>query len=377
MAELVTKSLIVCVDDDETMLATVARCLRREPSFEVRSSTSCQQVLGWIANEQVAVVVSDYEMPEMTGAQLAGQAKRIRPETVRILLTGMRTLETAIDGIHQGEVFRFINKPFDDKALRQAVLDGVQRHQELLALSGDRERRERREALRKALESEYPGISTVERADGVIGHDDDTGAPCTKHPAPSTEWLMGFAALGSRLPSFHHDVASKLQSLVMSLDEIGELAEQIPELRVPIETAQASLKELDSLFKANRALAKAATRARVMLPDLMARAAERSGVKLRGEVPTVELDLALSQHTHAFALLLDSVAGSVAQGRQVDINVRVEETRVQMVIAGVPAAKAPPNQSELIAVAGFLIMRDGGTLRCGGDKPRFTITLVR
>ena len=163
-----TKHLIVCVDDDEAMLAAVARSLRREPTFEVRSSTSAQEVLGWVTREQVAVLVSDYEMPEMTGAQLAGQVKRIRPETVRILLTGKRTLETAIDGIHQGEIFRFINKPFEEKALRAAVLEAAQRHDELRALSGDRQRRERREALRAALEAEYPGISEVTRVNGAV-----------------------------------------------------------------------------------------------------------------------------------------------------------------------------------------------------------------
>jgi len=162
------KFLIVCVDDDDAMLAAVSRCLRREPSFEVRSSTNVHEVLGWIVSEQVAVLVSDYEMPEMTGAQLAGQAKRLRPETVRILLTGKRTLETALDGINQGEVFRFINKPFEDRQLRQAVMEATQRHVELLALSGDRQRRERREALRAALEAEYPGISEVERDDGEL-----------------------------------------------------------------------------------------------------------------------------------------------------------------------------------------------------------------
>ena len=162
------KYLITCIDDDETMLAAVGRSLRREPSFEVRTTTSAQEMLGWIAKEQVAVLVSDYEMPEMTGAQLAGQVKRIRPETVRILLTGKRTLETAIDGINQGEVFRFINKPFEDRALRQAVLEAAQRHDELLALSGDRQRRERREALRVSLEAEFPGISEVRREDGVL-----------------------------------------------------------------------------------------------------------------------------------------------------------------------------------------------------------------
>ncbi|MEO8554718.1 MAG: hypothetical protein ABI678_32295, partial [Kofleriaceae bacterium] len=45
---------------------------------------------------------------------------------------------------------------------------GAQRHEELLALSGDRERRERRDALREALEAEYPGISTVQRAGDVL-----------------------------------------------------------------------------------------------------------------------------------------------------------------------------------------------------------------
>lgn len=168
-----TKSLIVCVDDDDAILGAVGRSLRREPSFEVRVSTSVMQVLDWVQTEAVAVLVSDYEMPEMTGAQLAGLVKRIRPETVRILLTGRRTLDTAIDGINQGEIFRFISKPFEDKHLRQVVLEGVQRHTELMALSGERQRHERRQALRDALETEYPGISTVQRDGDVLVVTDD------------------------------------------------------------------------------------------------------------------------------------------------------------------------------------------------------------
>ncbi len=157
-----SKPLVVCVDDDDAMLATVQRCLKREP-IEIRGTLSASEALGWIASEDVAVLVSDYDMPEMTGAQLAGHARRVRPETVRILLTGKRTLETAIDGINQGEIFRFLNKPFDNEVLRQVVAEGVARNKELLAMSGDRERRERREALRTALEAEYPGISAVSR----------------------------------------------------------------------------------------------------------------------------------------------------------------------------------------------------------------------
>lgn len=157
--------LVICVDDDEAMLGTVVRCLKRE-QIEIRSTLSASQALAWISADEVAVLVSDYDMPEMTGAQLAGHARRVRPETVRILLTGQRTLETAIDGINQGEIFRFLNKPFDNEQLRAAVNSAVVRNRELLAMSGDRERRLRREALRTALEAEYPGISTVARTLG-------------------------------------------------------------------------------------------------------------------------------------------------------------------------------------------------------------------
>lgn len=167
------KWLVTCIDDDEDILASVSRTLRREPTLDVRTTQDHQQLLAWVHQEEVAVLVSDYEMPDITGAQLAGLVKRIRPETVRILLTGRRTLDTAIDGINQGEIFRFLQKPFDDKLLRAAVLEGVQRHDELMALSGERERRQRRHHLLAALESEYPGITKVERSNDVFVVTDD------------------------------------------------------------------------------------------------------------------------------------------------------------------------------------------------------------
>ncbi len=159
--------VIVCVDDDEAMLSTVVRCLRRE-ALDVRSTLSASEALAWIAADDIAVLVSDYEMPEMTGAQLAGHARRVRPETTRILLTGKRTLETAVDGINQGEIFRFLNKPFDNEQLRSAVHAGVARNKELVEMSGERQRRDRRNALHAALEAEYPGISQVSRLPGEV-----------------------------------------------------------------------------------------------------------------------------------------------------------------------------------------------------------------
>lgn len=160
--ESIRRPIIVCVDDDPEILASVSRTLRRD-ALDVRTTLDCEEALAWLAEQPVAVLVSDYEMPQMTGGQLTGKAKRVRPETVRILLTGRRTLETALDGINQGEIFRFIPKPFDNDGLRKDVAAAVERNRELLALAGDRQRRMRGERLRTELESEYPGITNAGR----------------------------------------------------------------------------------------------------------------------------------------------------------------------------------------------------------------------
>jgi DNA-binding NtrC family response regulator len=157
---------ILCVDDDPNVLLVLARVLRRD-GVEVRTTESPTDALAWIAHDDIAVLICDYDMPEMTGAQVCNQAKRLRPETVRVLLTGQRDLATAVEGINQGEVYRFISKPFDHHVLSEIVKGALDRHLELVELSGDRSKRERAAAMREAIELEYPGITTVNRdADG-------------------------------------------------------------------------------------------------------------------------------------------------------------------------------------------------------------------
>jgi DNA-binding NtrC family response regulator len=166
---------ILCVDDDPAVLAVLARVLRRD-GLEIRTTESPADALAWIVNDDIAVLVSDYDMPGMTGAQLAGQAKRLRPETVRVLLTGQKDLKTAVEGINQGEVFRFVSKPFDHIELRAVVAAALERHYELAELAGYRANRERSRELRVAVEQDYPGITAVkkdERGRYVVGEPAD------------------------------------------------------------------------------------------------------------------------------------------------------------------------------------------------------------
>lgn len=156
------RPLIVCIDDDPDMLASVVRSIKSLP-VEVLSTSEPQEALDWVAIRDVAVLVSDYDMPLMNGVELTGTAKLIRPETVRILLTGKRTFDAAVEGINRGEVFRYLNKPFEPAQLRATVNAAIDRHHQLAASTSERERMARRDRVHSELEAEHPGITDVAR----------------------------------------------------------------------------------------------------------------------------------------------------------------------------------------------------------------------
>jgi len=198
-------------------------------------------------------------------------------------------------------------------------------------------------------------------------HLDESGAPCTQHPAPTAANLMALALLGSRMPSFHHDVASKLQSLMMAVDELAEIAETI-EARAAANAAMASVKELTQLFATNRALAKAPQRRPTPVGELFARAAERSGVKTTGELPTCTVDIALASIAHACAVILDLAAGPLALGRSIGIAGELGDKYVTVTVSGPASAPLPANAGDMLALASFALAREGGELRCGRDR---------
>jgi DNA-binding NtrC family response regulator len=104
----------------------------------------------------------------MNGAELLSSARRCQPAAVRILMTGMQALETAVDAINRGEIFRYVQKPFDASSMRAIVDEAVARHRELALVAADRDVMLRRGQFYADLEDENPGITTVDRdASGV------------------------------------------------------------------------------------------------------------------------------------------------------------------------------------------------------------------
>jgi response regulator RpfG family c-di-GMP phosphodiesterase len=101
---------ILLVDDDKNILDGYRRILSRE--FLLETALGGEQALNMVAESgPYAVVVSDMRMPGMDGIQFLGKVKAQAPNTIRVMLTGNADMDTAIDAINEGNIFRFLNKP--------------------------------------------------------------------------------------------------------------------------------------------------------------------------------------------------------------------------------------------------------------------------
>jgi hypothetical protein len=206
-------------------------------------------------------------------------------------------------------------------------------------------------------------------------HVDETGAPCTRHPAISAASLYQLAMVGSRAPAFHHDCASKLQGLVMALDELTELTESAdPQLLRAVETALEASRELNALLNFNRTLTRPAAKTAVALSDLVARAAERVGVVVRGSlVGAPQVTVGAAPMTHALSLAIDIAAGT-GRGRSLAATATPVDGAVELGFETSPLQAA--NAGEAIAIASFVVTRDGGgRLWCSSTGDRMVIRL--
>jgi len=101
---------ILLVDDDPLVIDGYRRSLGRE--FSLETATGPKEGLALVENKgPYAVVVSDMRMPGMSGIEFLSAVKSQFPDTVRIILTGNAELQTAIDSINEGNIFRFLVKP--------------------------------------------------------------------------------------------------------------------------------------------------------------------------------------------------------------------------------------------------------------------------
>jgi DNA-binding NtrC family response regulator len=154
---------LLIVDDEEVILKALKRVIR-DDGYRVLTALEAEEALRLVSSEMVDIVLSDIDMPGMSGLDLMVRLRRNYPRIVRLLLTGRATVAMAVGAINEGEVYRFMTKPWDIDDLREVLRQAAARAIELRAEDAATGRRA--EQLEQ-LERDHPGITQVALSRGV------------------------------------------------------------------------------------------------------------------------------------------------------------------------------------------------------------------
>ncbi|MFH0901747.1 MAG: response regulator [Pseudomonadota bacterium] len=156
------KHSVLIVDDEDHVRSALRRTLRGE-GYEIIEASSGEEGLDVLRGRPIDIVISDHAMPNMTGLEFLRIARLLRPDSLRIILTGQADLDMAVRAINEDAIYRFLLKPWDQLDLRVMLrlatrhLDAERRNARLLSLV-------RRQAqLLERLEKDHPTIFAIER----------------------------------------------------------------------------------------------------------------------------------------------------------------------------------------------------------------------
>lgn len=119
----VKKGRLLVIDDEERILSALKSLFRKR--YHVFATTDGNKALDFLSRYQMHVIISDQRMPIMTGVDLLRQSRDVSPRSVRILLTGYSDLAAIVGSINDGEIYRFISKPWDNAELQKIVAEAV------------------------------------------------------------------------------------------------------------------------------------------------------------------------------------------------------------------------------------------------------------
>jgi len=118
---------ILCVDDEPNILSALRRMFMLS-GFEVEEANSAAEALQKLEQSEFHLVLSDMQMPEMNGAEFLAQVRDRWPKVMRLMLTGTADLKTAISAINEGEIYRYLTKPWNDEEVVSTVKSALERY---------------------------------------------------------------------------------------------------------------------------------------------------------------------------------------------------------------------------------------------------------
>src|SRR5215213_5929083 len=122
----INRHTILVVDDEPDVVKSVQDLLRFD--YRVLGATSADEGLRIMEGNEVHVVMTDQRMPETTGVEFLTHVRGEHPEAIRLLFTGYADIRAVIEAINQGNVFRYLTKPWDPDELQAIIRQGCERY---------------------------------------------------------------------------------------------------------------------------------------------------------------------------------------------------------------------------------------------------------
>lgn len=113
------KVCVLYVDDEVNNLTSFKACFRK--FYTIFTTTSTEEALAILNKNKIHCVIADQRMPGMTGVEFLESVVKAHPETVRMLLTGYSDVESVIDAINKGQIYKYIVKPWDEQYLKMTI----------------------------------------------------------------------------------------------------------------------------------------------------------------------------------------------------------------------------------------------------------------
>lgn len=118
------RPVLLFVDDEERIIRLLKMTFRTQ--YKVFTALNAEEALKTLEANRIDVIVCDQRMPGTTGIELLAQVRSRWPEVVRILLTGYSDLVAIIGSVNQGEVHRFLSKPWDQAGIRETISEAIE-----------------------------------------------------------------------------------------------------------------------------------------------------------------------------------------------------------------------------------------------------------
>ena len=122
----ITRPNLLLIDDEIDIVKSLYRQFRK--NYGVYRANSAEEGYEIMTQVPIDVIISDQRMPGMKGSEFFDRVKNDYPDAIRLLLTGYADVQAVIEAINDGNIFRYITKPWDPIELKTIVREAFQKH---------------------------------------------------------------------------------------------------------------------------------------------------------------------------------------------------------------------------------------------------------